>query len=129
MEARIPTPPFDKGDSRGLERVSGLLKVTELGAELGQSWDRNPAPGSEPRCHTAEGRRWEAAAAGAGLPEQTSAGPGGRLLGACICDSGVELTVSLGSMMPAGLALLLPLQGVGLLALSRCSSSLQETRK
>lgn len=60
---------------------------------------------------------------------RTSAGPGSGLLGACICDSGVELTVSLGSVLPAGLALLLPLQGVGLLALSRFSSSLQETRK
>lgn len=56
MEARIPTPPFDEGESRGLERESGLLKVTELEAELGQSWDRSPAPGSEPRSHAAEGR-------------------------------------------------------------------------
>lgn len=37
MEARIPAPPFDEGESCGLERESDLLKVIELEAELGRA--------------------------------------------------------------------------------------------
>lgn len=82
VEARIPILPFAEGESRGLERESGLLKVTELG----QSWDRSRARVLSPGVMLQRDRDKQAS------HSRTWAGPGGGLLGVRICDSGVELT-------------------------------------